>query len=158
MLRCLKRASFGFDDRLFTAVAIAALPIVLSSTASGSEERRGNGSAAERATATVANRMAEASPSKQGESEQDMAGDFFEVLLKWTPSGADPHVREWLEGQGLTAIPMKAGMLTVASRSQIENSFGVSVEDVQPPFELPVPEELRPYLSSVTFLKPRSYH
>jgi hypothetical protein len=95
---------------------------------------------------------------KQAGRGQIMAGGFFEVLLKWTPSGADPRVRDWLERQGLTAMPMKAGMLTVASRSQIEKSFGVSVEDVPPPLELPVPEELRPYLSSVTVLKPRSYH
>ena len=55
-------------------------------------------------------------------------------------------------------MPMKAGILTLASRSQIEKSFGVSLEDAQPPFELPVPEELRSYVSSVTVLKPRSYH
>jgi hypothetical protein len=87
-----------------------------------------------------------------------MAGGFYEVLLKWSPAGADPHVREWLQRQGLTAMPMKAGMLTIASRDQIEKAFGVSVGDGPPPFELPVPEELKPYLASVTVLKPRSYH
>ena len=76
-----------------------------------------------------------------------MAADFFEVLLRWQPSGPDPHVREWLERQGLTAMPMKAGMLTVATRSQIETSFGVSGEAVQPTLELPVAEELRPNVS-----------
>ncbi len=87
-----------------------------------------------------------------------MPGDFFEVLLKWTPSGADPRVRDWLERQGLTAMSMKAGMLTIASPGQIEKSFGVSVEGAQPPLELPVPEELRSSVSSITVLKPRSYH
>jgi hypothetical protein len=59
-----------------------------------------------------------------------MAAEFYEVLLRWQASGPDPHVREWLEKQGLTAIPMKAGTLTVASPSQIEELFGVSVEAV----------------------------
>jgi hypothetical protein len=137
-----------------TAVAIAALPVVLDPTASSSEEGRESLSAS---APTHGREIAEASSPKQAGREQNMAGEFFEVLLKWTPSGTDPHVREWLEGQGLTAMPMKAGMLTLASRSQIEKSFGVSVGDAQPPFEVPVPEELRPYLSSVTVLKPRSY-
>jgi hypothetical protein len=141
-----------------TAVTIAALPILLGSTASSSDEGRGSGSVAERSVAADIREIAAASPPKPADREQNMAGDFFEVLLKWTPSGADSHVREWLERQGLTAMPMKAGMLTLASRSQIEKAFGVSLEDAQPPFELPIPEELRPYLSAVTVLKPRSYH
>jgi hypothetical protein len=87
-----------------------------------------------------------------------MAAEFYEVLLRWQPSGPDPHVREWLEKQGLTAMPMKAGLLTVATPSQIEKLFGVSAEALQPLRELNVPEELRSYVSSVAVLKPRSYH
>jgi hypothetical protein len=49
-------------------------------------------------------------------------------------------------------------MLTLASSSQIEKSFGVSVEGAQPPLELPVPEELKSSVSSIIILKPRSYH
>lgn len=101
--------------------------------------------------------MAAASMTQAG-GERDVAGGFYEVLLKWSASGADPRVREWLEGRGLTAMSMKAGMLTLASSSQIEKSFGVSVEGVRPPLELPVPEELRSSISSITVLKPRSYH
>lgn len=144
-------------DRLFTAAAVAALPIFLGCTTSGSEEGRGSGSAAERSVATVAEGAAEPWSSRQAGGEQDMAADFYEVLLRWQPSGPDPHVGEWLERQGLTAIPMKAGTLTVASRSQIEKLFGVSVEAGQPGAEPQVPEELRSYVSSVSILKPRSY-
>ena len=134
-------------------MALIALFIVLGAAMLG----WGNLSATARTIATNNRGIAEAS-AKQGGGEQNVAGDFYEVLLKWTPSGADPHVREWLEGQGLTAMSMKAGMLTLASPSQIEKSFGVSVEGAQPPFELPVPDELRSSVSSITVLKPRSYH
>ena len=132
---------------LLTALALAASHIVLGCTAVSSGAMNRSGSIAR----SIAISM-EPAGSTQNTS------DFFEVLLKWTPSGADPHVREWLEGQGLTAMSMKAGMLTMASPGQIEKSFGVSVEGVQPPLELPVPEELRSSVSSITVLKPRSYH
>ncbi len=81
----------------FTAVAIAALPIVLGSTANSNEEGRGSGSAAEGSIAAATKGMAEPCSFKRAGREQNMAGNFFEVLLKWAPSGPDPHVREWLE-------------------------------------------------------------
>jgi hypothetical protein len=143
--------------RHFVLTAVAASLIVIGTAACDSKEGHGSLSANAPSIATDTRGIVAESATQAG-GEQTMAGEFFEVLLKWSPSGADPRVRDWLERQGLTAMPMKAGMLTVVSRGQIETSFGVSVEDVQPPVELPVPEELKPYLSAVTVLKPRSYH
>jgi hypothetical protein len=142
---------------LLTAVAVAASLIVLGSAACSSEEGRGSLYSTAPSIATDTRGIAAASVTQAG-GEHKVAGDFYEVLLKWTPSGADPRVGEWLEGRGLTAMSMKAGLLTIASPGQIEKSFGVSVEGAQPPFELPVPEELRSAVSSITVLKPRSYH
>jgi hypothetical protein len=138
---------------VLVAVAIAAFIVAAGAACDG----RGGLSASTPGTAANTRELGEASPKQVG-GEQKVAGDFYEVLLKWTPSGADPRVREWLEGQGLTTMSMKAGILTIASPRQIDKSFGVSVEGVQPPFELPVPEELRSCVSSITVLKPRSYH
>ena len=87
-----------------------------------------------------------------------MADDYIELFLKWTP-GADTHVvREWLKQHGLSVVKMKSGVLLSATRGQIEKAFSVSLENVQPPVELPAPVELGDHVASVTFPKPRSYH
>lgn len=138
-------------------IAIAVSLGVLGSATCDTGGERGSLTASAPDTAADKRGMAAASMTQAG-GERDVAGGFYEVLLKWSASGADPRVREWLEGRGLTAMSMKAGMLTLASSSQIEKSFGVSVEGVRPPLELPVPEELRSSISSITVLKPRSYH
>jgi hypothetical protein len=143
---------------VFAVAALAASLIVLGTAACNSDEGRGGLYATAPSIATDTRGIAAAAAPKQAGGEQNVAGDFYEVLLKWTPSGADPRVGEWLEGQGLTAMSMKAGMLTLASPGQIERSFGVSVESAQPPLELPVPQELKSAVSSITVLKPRSYH
>jgi hypothetical protein len=136
---------------------IAAPLIVLGSAACDRERgREGLSASAPGIAGDKTGRVTEAS--EQGGSAQSVAGEFYEVLLKWSPAGADPRVREWLERQGLTAMPMKAGMLTLASPGQIEKSFGVSLETAQPPLALPVPRELGSSVASVTVLKPRSYH
>jgi hypothetical protein len=66
----------------FIAVLIATLPIVLGSTTSSSDKGRGSGSVAEGSVAADVREIAEASPPKQAGGEQNMAGDFLEVLLK----------------------------------------------------------------------------
>lgn len=141
-----------------TAATLGASLLVLGSAACDKDEGRGSIPASARSTAADTREPGEAPFATRTGGEQNVAGDFYEVLLKWTPAGADPRVRDWLERQGMTAMSMKAGLLTIASPGQIEKSFGVAVEGAQPPFELPVPEELRSAVSSITVLKPRSYH
>ena len=87
-----------------------------------------------------------------------MNNDFLELFLKWTPKGADPQVREWLENRDLTVRPMKVGLLILGTRKQVEKAFSVSLEHLQPPAELPVPPELQPHVSSILLPKPREYH
>ena len=141
------------------AVTVTALLVLIGSAACDSGEVAGSLPANRPSTTAIdTTGSAETTFSSRAGEEQNVAGDFYEVLLKWGASGADPRVRQWLEARGLTAMSMRAGMLTLASPGQIEKSFGVSIEGAEPPLELPVPEELRSSISSITVLKPRSYH
>jgi hypothetical protein len=143
---------------LCIGITIAASFLILGSAACASDEGSGSIATSPGIAADTRGVAEAASSATHAGGERNVAGDFYEVLLNWGASGADPRVREWLEGRGLTAMSMKAGMLTLVSPGQIEKAFGVSVQGAQTPFELPVPEELRSAVTSVTVLKPRSYH
>jgi|GEM_PF-2655855 len=83
---------------------------------------------------------------------------YLELFLKWNTSGESPEAKAWLESNGLSTMPMKHGLLVTGSRRQIETVFSVSLEKVQPPFELPVPDALKPYVESIALPRPRTYH
>lgn len=87
-----------------------------------------------------------------------MADDYIELFLKWSSGANQDAVRRWLEQHNLSNSKMKFGLLVLGTKTAIQNAFSVSLEDVQPPIELPVPLELKGHVASVTFPKPRSYH
>jgi len=87
-----------------------------------------------------------------------MTDDYIELFLKWTASGEHPQVITWLKNHGFQALQMKQGLLIAGSRRQIETAFSVSLEDRQPPIELPIPAEMLPHVASITMPRPRSYH
>jgi hypothetical protein len=87
-----------------------------------------------------------------------MADDYIELFLKWSPGANQDFVRSWLEQRNLTNMKMKFGLLVSGTKAAIQNAFSVSLANVQPPVELPIPPELKAHVASVTFPKPRSYH
>jgi hypothetical protein len=87
-----------------------------------------------------------------------MADDYIELFLKLSSEANQDLVRGWLEKHHLSSTKMKLGLLVLATKTNIEKAFSVSLEDVQLPVELPVPSELQGHVVSVTFPKPRSYH
>lgn len=88
----------------------------------------------------------------------DKYEDYIELFLKWKESGENRQAKAWLQKNGLSMLPMKNGLLITGSRDLIEKVFSVSLENKQPPFELPVPAELQPFVESITLPRPRSYH
>jgi hypothetical protein len=70
-----------------------------------------------------------------------MPDDHIELFLKWTPKAIPHVVHDWLERQGFSVMKMKTGLLVSGTRNQIERAFSVSLENVKPPMELPVPVE-----------------
>jgi hypothetical protein len=87
-----------------------------------------------------------------------MAYDYIELFLKCRENGDTRAVNEWVRQHGLSAATMKSGLLLSGDRKQVEKAFSVSLEDIQPPTSLPVPEELRDHVESITVPRPRSYH
>jgi hypothetical protein len=84
--------------------------------------------------------------------------EYVELFLKWNESGEKLEAKSWLQNKGLSTLPMKHGLLLTGSRRQIETAFSVSLENVQPPFELPLPAALKPHVASITLPRPRAYH
>ena len=87
-----------------------------------------------------------------------MADDYIELFLQWNPGADQDFVRSWLEQRGLMHMKMKSGLLVSGTKTAIEDAFSVSLANVQPPFELPIPPELKAHVASVIFPRPRSYH
>jgi hypothetical protein len=87
-----------------------------------------------------------------------MADDYIELFLKWSPGANQDAVRTWLEQHNLSSTRMISGLLVLGTKTAIQDVFSVSLENVEPPVELPIPLELKGHVASVTFPKPRSYH
>ena len=79
--------------------------------------------------------------------------DYIELFLKWKGSGESPQIKAWLQKNGLSVLPMKHGLLITGGRQQIEKVFSVSLENKQPPFGLPLPGELQPFVEFDHFTK-----
>ena len=88
----------------------------------------------------------------------DKDDGYIELLLKWGAGGQSPQVETWLHAHGLSTLAMKQGLLVTGGRQQIENVFSVSLENKQPPFELPIPAELQPFVASIVLPRPRTYY
>ena len=88
----------------------------------------------------------------------DQHEDYIELFLKWKGSGESPQIKAWLQKNGLSVLPMKHGLLITGGRQQIEKVFSVSLKNKQPPFGLPLPGELQPFVESITLPRPRSYY
>jgi hypothetical protein len=88
-----------------------------------------------------------------------MADDkFIELFVKWKPSASIPVARQWFEQRDLTMTAMKAGALLTGSKAQIERAFAISLDDIQPVGNLPLPQQLRDHVETISLMRPRSYH
>jgi len=87
-----------------------------------------------------------------------MANDYIELFLKWAPGANEADVESWLKQHQLSSAKMIEGLLLSGTKAAIENAFSVSLDNLQPPAELPVPSELKPHVASITLPKPRSYY
>jgi hypothetical protein len=86
-----------------------------------------------------------------------MEDEFAELFLKWTPQAQRSIAEEWLKGRGFAATQTPSGLFVLATKSQIETTFAVSLEDIRRPAKLPVPKELKDHIASVTLPALRSY-
>jgi hypothetical protein len=52
---------------------------------------------------------------------------------------------------------MKIGALLAGNKSQVEQTFSITLDEVKTAGTLPVPAEMRDHIDSVTLFRPRSY-
>lgn len=88
-----------------------------------------------------------------------MSDQHIELFVKYVAGGDEEHVRKWLADHGLASDPMQAGHLLVSGGSdQVEKAFGVTLEGRSRPFDVPVPDELKPYVESITIPRSRKFY
>ncbi len=87
-----------------------------------------------------------------------MAEDYIELVLQWRQGADQETVRKWVQQRNLTSTKMLSGLLLLGTKTAVEKAFSVSLENVQPPVDLPIPTELQGHVASITFPRPRSYH
>jgi hypothetical protein len=78
-----------------------------------------------------------------------------EAILEWEQHGRDASAEDWLVAHGLQVLPMRAGLLLTGSTAAFEQTFGIDLEQAEPPVRLAIPEELRGAVASVTIPVPR---
>ncbi len=86
-----------------------------------------------------------------------MDTDFLEAMAECADDDARRLANQWFSDQGLTVIHMRAGLLLSGDVATFERVFGLSLQDVTGPFELPVPQQVGQTVSWVGIPKPRQY-
>lgn len=86
-----------------------------------------------------------------------MGRDYIEAILVWSENGPSPSAVEWFSKRGLTATPMRAGLLISGDRQTFDAVFSVGLQMLEPPVSLPIPAELMSVVSSITIPKPRRF-
>jgi hypothetical protein len=84
-----------------------------------------------------------------------MEGSYVEAMLDIRNGASALPVKSWLDEHRLTWRPMSAGLLMSGRQEDLEAAFGVSLEGAHPPVELPIPQELRDHVASITIPRPR---
>ncbi len=75
---------------------------------------------------------------------------YIEGIVELADREAGERVEHWLRERGLDCIPMQVGFLVTGNRAAFEAAFGVSLLQASLPLRLPIPEELRGQVASVT--------
>ena len=87
-----------------------------------------------------------------------MEGDFIEAFLLWNENGPSDSVAQWVQRQGLTVTPLQAGLLISGTQDKFERAFVIDLANTEPPFELPVPQDLQEHVTSIGVRKRREPH
>ena len=99
--------------------------------------------------------------SREGRDEvtKTDADDYVEAIAVWGGTGPSDVVQEWLARHGLHSVPMVAGLLITGSRQQFERAFGVELSGIgSRSISLPIPEALKPFVSSIEIPRPPRIH
>jgi hypothetical protein len=80
-------------------------------------------------------------------------GQHWEVVVRLRPGGDLERVKGWLRERNLEVLPLVVGLLATGDAAAVRAAFGA-----EPEGELPVPEELRADVESVSVVPPKQLH
>lgn len=80
-------------------------------------------------------------------------GQHWEVVVQLRPGGDPERVRGWLRERNLEFVPLVVGLLATGDADVVRAAFGAELGD-----ELPVPDELRADVVSVSVVPPKQVH
>jgi hypothetical protein len=81
-------------------------------------------------------------------------GQHREVVVQLRPGGDLERVGGWLRERKLEVLPLVVGLLAAGDAAAVRAAFGGEPEGA----ELPVPEELRTDVESVSAVPPKQLH
>jgi hypothetical protein len=80
-------------------------------------------------------------------------GQHRELVVQLRPGGDLERVEGWLRERNLEALPLVVGLLGTGEAAAVRAAFGA-----EPEGDLPVPEELRADVESVSVVPPKQLH
>lgn len=91
-----------------------------------------------------------------------MPQEYVEAIVVLKDDASRALMEKWLESRGLGAARMRAGLLATGAKSSFQSAFGTDLREVDNPghgkIDLPVPDELREYIISITIRPNPQYH
>ena len=79
--------------------------------------------------------------------------DHVEVVIELAAAGDRAQIIRWLQDHGLDALPLVVGVLAMGQRRQFARAFGVD-----PGHDVPVPDELREHVTSISPVPAKDWH
>jgi hypothetical protein len=84
-----------------------------------------------------------------------MARSFVEAFLKFKPGAGAGRVRKWLEQQGLSALPIQAGLMVSGSEEVFNRVFACDMSTLPRPARLQPPAAVADEVELVEIPRPR---
>jgi hypothetical protein len=87
-----------------------------------------------------------------------MSEQYVELMLVWKANADTDKVRNWLKQRGIGFTEMQAGLLIFGNRGILDQHLSVSLDDITPPSQIPVPLALQNDVKSIMLPSPRRPH
>jgi hypothetical protein len=87
-----------------------------------------------------------------------MSEEYVELILQWSARTDKDRVRDWLRQRGIGFTEMQTGLLIFGNRGLLDQHLSVSLEDIRPPAQVPIPPPLQNDVTSIMLPSPRRPH
>ena len=84
-----------------------------------------------------------------------MSEQHVELILQWKADADTNRVRDWLKERGIDFMPMQAGLLIFGKKETFDRNLSVSLDDITPPSQIPIPVQLQNDVTSIMLPTPR---